>query len=83
MEEQCMEGCTHLVQGRAVGRSEGLGWGWATPDDMKIGKKEAAMWAGRQAEVKEVRSDGAYQWSYLAECMLFSVEMRCPAGVSI
>ena len=48
----CLRYCK---QGRAVGRSEGPGWGWAVQDGEKLNKKEAAVWAGRQAEVKQVR----------------------------
>ena len=58
-----VKGASMPVQGRALGRSEGLGWGWASPAEMKIGRKEAAMWAGRQAEVKEVRIRVACQCS--------------------
>ena len=47
---------TPLVQGRAVGRSEGPGWGWAAYERGQMSKKEVAMWAGRQAEVKQVSS---------------------------
>lgn len=62
-----------LLQGRAVEGSEELGWGWASRDDMKIGKKEAAIWAERQAEVKEVRSATEFT---LAQCMLLSIKGR-------
>ena len=38
-----------------MGRTEGPGWGWAVHDGEKLSKKEAAVWAGRQAEVKQVQ----------------------------
>ena len=46
----CLHSCK---QGRAVGRSEGPGWGWAVHE--RLSKKDAAVWAGRQAEVKQVQ----------------------------
>ena len=38
-----------------MGRSGGPGWGWAMYEHGKLSAKEAALWAGRQAEVKKVR----------------------------
>ncbi|CAL5226192.1 g9026 [Coccomyxa viridis] len=60
---------SQAILGRAVEGSEELGWGWASRDDMKIGKKEAAIWAERQAEVKEAvqhswKAYEEYAWGY-------------------
>lgn len=40
-------------QDRAVGRSD-PGWGWAVYEHGKLSAKEAALWAERQAQVKQV-----------------------------
>ena len=70
-----------------MGRSAGPGWGWAMYEHGKMSAKEAALWAGRQAEVKKVkyvitialcqdmRPKGATQ-SWRMACKLQAMSMR-------
>ncbi|CAK0786405.1 hypothetical protein CVIRNUC_009618 [Coccomyxa viridis] len=60
---------SQAILGRAVGRSAGPGWGWAVYEHGKMSAKEAALWAGRQAEVKKAvqhswQAYEAYAWGF-------------------